>query len=78
MDQLLENLRKRDLVSIVKRLGRKAYIYQLTSSLAVTVSDEIILLNCLCIASTITAKESYWKAEAKSHTAGMIITKQKT
>lgn len=78
MDQLLENLRKRDLVSIVKRLGRKAYIHQLTSSLAVTVSDEIILLNCLCIASTITAKESYWKAEAKSHTAGMIIIKQKT
>lgn len=53
MDQLLENLKKKDLVSIVKRLGREAYIYQLTPSLAVFVSDEIILLSCLCIASTI-------------------------
>lgn len=56
MDQLLENLRKRDLVSIVKCLGRKVnmpYIYQQSSSLAVFVPHEIILLSCLCIASTV-------------------------
>uniref|UniRef100_A0A8C3K7D6 Transcription activation suppressor family member 2 n=1 Tax=Calidris pygmaea TaxID=425635 RepID=A0A8C3K7D6_9CHAR len=81
MDQLIENLKEKDLVSVLKycRSGR---------NVAMFMPDEFILLSLLMIFPlalqtgwwTGTTRGSYLfkKAEAKSPNAKMIIAKQKT